>query len=114
LADIIQDGWSQGFSAYKISMQIREQLGGYEARKRAYRIARTETTGAMNAGHVAQMQSLGSAVQGKRWLAIDDKDLRETHSQANGQTVQGVDASFNIGGFDAPYPGTSHCRLPSV
>jgi hypothetical protein len=111
LQDIIKDGWSQGFDAYKISMNIREHLGGYEARRRAYRIARTETTGAMNAGHVTQMQTLGTIVEGKKWLAIDDRDLRETHARANGQIVQ-MNANFVIGGFEAPYPG--HFSLPAA
>ncbi len=112
IVDIIQDGISQGFGDYKISMAIREHLGGFAARKRSLKIARTEVTGAYNAGHVAQMQTLGAAVDGKKWVAISDDDTRESHSAADGQTVRGVDASFTIGGFEAPYPG--HFALPAV
>jgi hypothetical protein len=111
LVDVIQAGIAEGLNSYSIGMRIREHLGGYEARKRAYKIARTETTGAMNAGHVAQMQSLGAAVEGKKWLSITDKDARESHAAANGQTVRGVDTPFIIGGYEAPYPG--HWSLPA-
>jgi uncharacterized protein with gpF-like domain len=112
LIEIIERGFADGLSSYQIGMKIREGLGGYEARKRAYKIARTETTGAMNAGHVAQMQSLGAAVEGKKWLSITDKDARESHAAANGQTVRGVDTPFVIGGYEAPYPG--HFSLPAA
>jgi uncharacterized protein with gpF-like domain len=107
---IIAQGISKGYNAYKIGGLIRTELGNTMARKRCTRIARTEVGGAMNAGHVAAMQSLGAAVSAKRWLCISDKDTRETHSAAHGQTVA-VNGDFTIGGYQAPYPG--HWSLPA-
>jgi uncharacterized protein with gpF-like domain len=110
LIELVEVGFSEGLSSYQISVKIREALGD-RSKVRSKAIARTESTGALNAGHQAAMQSLGSAVEGKKWLAIDDKDLRPTHAAANGQTAA-VNGDFNIGGFDAPYPG--HFSLPAA
>jgi uncharacterized protein with gpF-like domain len=90
---------------------IRAEMSGL-ARKRARKIARTETTGAMNAGHLAAMQDLGDggAILGKEWVAIGDRDVRQTHADASGQRVP-VRAPFRIGGYDAPHPG--HWSLPA-
>ncbi len=121
LRAVIQAGIEEGLSTYQIGMNIREHIGGYEARRRAYRISRTETTGALSAGHQAAMESLGSAVTSKKWLAIGDKETRETHEQAHGQTVP-VNGSFLIGGHECDYPGQYslppeeriHCRCTTI
>jgi hypothetical protein len=90
---------------------IRAEMSGL-ARKRARKIARTETTGALNAGHLAAMQDLGDAgaIAGKEWIAVGDRDVRQTHADASGQRVP-VRAPFRIGGYDAPHPG--HWSLPA-
>ena len=41
-----------------MSVRIREQLGGFDARKRAKKIARTETTMALNTGHENEREEL--------------------------------------------------------
>lgn len=112
LIDLIAIGLDEELSNYSIGMQIREFLGGMPANKRAQRIARSEVTGAMNAGHVASMESLAAdgLITGKQWLAITDEDVRAEHLAANMQTVKFAE-SFNVGGFDAPYPG--HWGLPA-
>lgn len=112
LREIIQAGIDAKQSNSGIALLIRDQLGGYVARRRAMMIARTEVTGAMNAGHLASMESLDSSglLAGKMWLGISDRDQRQSHADASGQTVQ-LRASFRVGGYDAPYPG--HWSLPA-
>ena len=112
LRQIIEQGIADHLGNYSIGMLIREQLGGMAANKRSQRIARTEVTSAMNAGHTAAMTGLADAwlIVGKQWLAIGDRDARQTHADASGQTVP-VRGMFRIGGYDAPYPG--HWSLPA-
>ncbi len=121
LRAVIEAGITEGLSTYQIGMNIRQHVGGFEARKRAYKIARTETGGALNAGHVAAMESLGSAVTSKKWVSIGDKDTRETHEQAHGQTVP-VNGQFIVAGHECDYPGQYslppeeriHCRCTTI
>lgn len=112
LAGIIRQGIEAGSTPWQIAKAIRDQLGGFEARKRAMVIARTETTGSLNAGHVAAMEDLAEAqlLKGKQWLAIADDDVRQSHLDNDATTVQVAEA-FNVGGFDAPHPG--HWSLPA-
>jgi hypothetical protein len=119
LRDLIQEAIDQKWSNYRLGRAIREHLGGMAANKRAQKIARTETTGAMNAGHTAVMEDLADSglVQGKEWNAIADQDTRQDHLSASGQMVQ-ARGMFSVGGYSAPYPGywglpaaqRIHCR----
>jgi hypothetical protein len=119
LTDIIDQAIRDKLSNYALGMLIREELGGMTANRRAQRIARTETTGAMNAGHVAAMEDLAMAgiITGKQWLAMGDQDVRLDHAAVSGVAV-GPRADFNVGGWAAPYPGywglpaeqRIHCR----
>jgi uncharacterized protein with gpF-like domain len=86
--------------------------GNANAFKRAQKIARSETTGAMNAGHVAAMEELADAglIKGKQWSAIGDRDVRQAHLALAGAIV-GPRADFDVGGWAAPYPG--HWGLPA-
>lgn len=77
---------------------IRETLGETAfPRERANAIARTETTGAMNAGTMAGMEELAAdgLLSGKTWDALLDDDLRASHQQAHEQTV-GVREMFKL------------------
>ncbi len=88
-------------SAKRVQAAMRDT-----GRARAELIARTETTGSLNAGHAAvreHLETLG-IIKGKMWLSILDGDTREEHRAANGQTV-GVREDFIIGGERAQYPG---------
>lgn len=112
IRDIIREGLREGNSGHKLAKKIREALGGDASKTRAKAIARTETTAAMNAGHLAGMQELArsGAITGKTWLAILDKRCRTSHSALNDTTVA-VAANFSVGGTPAPYPG--HWGLPA-
>ena len=112
LADLIRDGIEQGANAERIARRLREEIGGFEARKRARKIARTETTGALNAGHQAAGDSLqadGFLVR-KTWSTAGDRDVRETHSDLDGTSVANSE-DFIVGSTPAPYPG--HWGLPA-
>ncbi len=112
LVGIIRDSIEAGHTPHTMSVAIRDQLGGFEARRRAMKIARTETTGALNAGHLAMMEELDGSglLAGKKWLAISDRRLRQTHADLNGSVVA-VRGDFSVGGSLAPHPG--HWSLPA-
>lgn len=82
---------------------------------RAERIARTETTGAYNAGAVVALQQ--ERVPCKEWMATHDARTRPEHAHADGQIVR-MGHTFQVGGFAAWMPGdpnlppelSVHCR----
>ncbi len=112
LADIIKESIEAGDSPHRMSVRIREQLGGFDARKRAKKIARTETTMALNSGHEAEREELVAEglVSGKQWLTIGDSDVRAEHAALSGNVVA-PRADFSVGSSLAPYPG--HWGLPA-
>lgn len=69
---------------------------------RADRIARTETTGAYNAG--TYDAALRSGASYKQWVATYDSRTRFTHRAAHGQTVR-HDQPFDVGGHAMMWPG---------
>jgi SPP1 gp7 family putative phage head morphogenesis protein len=103
LVRLINDGIEEGLNQYDLKKRINEALGGM-AKSRAAAIARTETTGAFNAGHQAAFDSLGDQITGKIWLAVMDEDTRESHAALNGKLVA-VDGEFSTG---LSYPGECH------
>lgn len=86
---------------------------------RAEMIARTEVVRSSNFGSYASFK-LSGVVSGKQWIATADDRVRESHAEADGQTV-GVGESFTIGGHDTLYPGNTgvgeediNCMLPGA
>lgn len=77
----------------------------FEAAKgyRSETIARTEVMGAMNAASLDGAKQTG-AIQTKTWLATEDERTRETHAEADGQTV-GIDELFEVGDEQMDAPG---------
>ena len=86
---------------------------------RSERIARTETTGAYNAGSVQAAHDEGAGV--KIWLATGDDRTRDEHLEASGQCVP-VDDDFTVGGEPINMPAdpsgspelTINCRCTMV
>lgn len=86
---------------------------------RAERIARTETTGAYNAGALAAFEDERAGV--KMWLSTADERTRESHLDAGGLCIP-VDQPFNVGGAQLMMPGdpsgppeeTINCRCTMV
>lgn len=69
----------------------------------ALRIARTETTFAMN--QAAQISGeVSGVVMEKVWIAAIDGRERESHRNVNGQAVP-LDGFFNVGGEKMAFPG---------
>ena len=69
---------------------------------RAERIARTETTGAYNAGAQQAFYDEGAGV--KMWIATPDASTRDSHLDASGQCVA-IDDTFDVGGEQLVMPG---------
>lgn len=86
--------------------KLQELLGPKGAYQRAMRIARTESSGALNSGQWALQQRLHGAglLKGRTWLAIDDENTRDAHALAQGQTV-GPEEDFVVGDEECSYPG---------
>lgn len=80
-------------------------------KNRAMLIARTEVIGANNAGgfdasrQTARVLGVDESQVVCEWLATSDGRTRETHADADGQQVLGIDTYFNVGGYELAYPG---------
>lgn len=102
----VEAGLNEGESLAQIAKRLRDVMGPAANQARAVRIARTETTGSLNAGQHAvrtELQREG-LIEGRQWLAILDDDVRPEHSALAGVTAK-QDEGFNVGGTEAPYPG---------
>lgn len=109
----LSQGLQEGWSTQRIAKEIVSTFGSSYSRTRAMMVARTESGAALNSGHVQGMrrlqEELGQPV-GKEWVSVLGNTTRDTHAEADGQVVEGPDADFTVGGYQAPYPG--HHSLP--
>jgi uncharacterized protein with gpF-like domain len=122
IARIVADGLASGDGQRQIVSAVDEQLGDL-ADGRALRIARTETTAGLNAGHDAARQELidDGLITSVEWVSVLDGATRETHAELDGSTVA-AGQQFNVGGELAPYPGwfglsaenRANCRCVAV
>ena len=133
LAATINEGMANGESLYELSVRIGVSptvpganpgvLGADSNTIRAKLIARTETTGALNAGHFATQMGLRGRglIEKKQWLSLVDAMTRPTHAALHLVKIP-VLAMFDVGGEPAPYPGhfslsgreRCNCRCTSV
>lgn len=103
LADSLREGAAYGEGIPELSGRVQSVFGVGE--RRGETIARTETHGAAEntsfgaAGAVNRNQPLT-----KTWLATLDDRTRDTHADADGQTVA-YDEPFDVGGDSLDYPG---------
>jgi hypothetical protein len=106
LARAIADGLRDGDSLNEITARVSDSIGTAASEARALVIARTEVTGATNAGHYAAREALAAdgLITTQQWLSIEDNDTRESHSEADGQEVSMSDM-FSVGGEQTPFPG---------
>jgi hypothetical protein len=107
----------------KIAQRIRADVGGMST-ARARTIARTETAAAMGHGEQEEMtataEELGVDIR-KTWTATEDENTRETHSDADGQTIP-LDETFTVGDAELMFPGDPdgqpeeiiNCFIPST
>jgi SPP1 gp7 family putative phage head morphogenesis protein len=105
LAEALKRGIHDGDSTEQAAERVRRLMVG-ASRERAVGIARTETTGALNAGHDASRQHLQALglLKGVEWLCVSDGSTRPAHQAANGQVVN-VGEEFLVGGERCQYPG---------
>lgn len=102
VADTIAQGEAEG----ETIPQLAERVGhvfDVASDSRAEMIARTETIGGANEGSMLSAQQSG-IVSGKTWLSAQDDRVRETHAEADGQTVA-LDEPFLVGEDELMFPG---------
>lgn len=106
IVSALNKGIDEGMAPRRIARLVSDAIGDKDGTRSAL-IARSETTGALNGGHQQSMHELAAVglITGKRWVDIGDRDVRGTHKDLSQTTVAGVDGMFNVGGFEAPYPG---------
>lgn len=106
LTKIIGDSITAGDNGRKMMKAVKAALGE-TADVRADAIARTETTGAYNAGHEAAYTGLeADGVQlTRKWMSIIDGSTRESHAAANGQAADAGTKEFTVGGEQCRFPG---------
>jgi hypothetical protein len=124
LAKELQGALDNRKTLRQLTRRIRDSVfGGEVSRKRSKTIAKTETTGAMNAGADLEGKSLAAdwVITGKEWLDANDVRTRTDHVDAGGQQVK-ADEDFTVGGESCSYPGDLrlsakqrvHCRCARV
>ena len=104
-------GWSQS----KIADAIRKATAGEIGRKRAERIARTETHTAFERGSYEQakeLRTLGLDIVSE-WAAVEDKRTRPDHAEADGQTVD-IGKPFTVGNEAMRFPGDPRASARQV
>ncbi len=103
----IRRGIEDGLSIRDLAASITELNRSGYPKVRATRIARTESTQALSAGHAAGITQTAEETglpMGLEWLSVFGSTSREDHMQADGQQVP-VDGEFDIGGEKARWPG---------
>ncbi len=87
LANVLFRSMQEGWTLQETADFLRQDRFGIFSIDRALRIARTETTGALNGGAwIARQEAIrDGSVIGEEWNAILDARLRNTHRFANGQ-----------------------------
>lgn len=115
VASTISAGINEGLSTKEIAKLIEGPngvMGQASSKARALRIARTEITGSLNAGHFTARESLVNQglIRQIQWNALIDGVTRPTHIFLNGIKIPATEM-FDVGGTKAPYPG--HVSLPA-
>lgn len=105
LATQIQASLQAGESIQQMSKRVHDTLGS-QTPARALMIARSETTGGLNAGSYAAFQDMKERgiVTTRAWFANDDAFTRATHWEAHDQR-EDENGEFTVGGEKCRYPG---------
>ena len=96
------EGVKAGEGYEELSVRVKHSYSSqtdYGAR----RIARTETTDAINKAQLIAADTSGK-VDVKVWLSAMDEETRDTHAEANMQEVP-LTGRFEVGGYGCDYPG---------
>ena len=104
---IVSEGITEGLSVSDIQAAIQLDQSSDFSPMRALRIARTETTRALNSGTDAALSD--AAGQGllvrKRWVSAEDASVRPTHVMLDGQIIEAGAEFMTYKGDKAPSPG---------
>ena len=100
--EAIAEGLGQQATARRLIQAMREQ-GGTLSRQRAGVIARTETHMAASAAQHEAAGATGLPMR-KQWASARGERTRDSHQDADGQTVP-LDQPFIVDGEELMYPG---------
>lgn len=104
VASILLDALTEGWSVPETAAQIRSVLTE-DAKWRATMLARTDLISLSNGAAHQAAKVLGDAgPQYKTWLTAGDDRVRESHVEADRQTV-GIDQPYQVGDSLLQYPG---------
>lgn len=106
ITEIVTSGILQGNSIPRIANDLRKDLRRMSMSS-AIRTARTAATAAQNGGRqdaYEEAERMGIKIK-RRWIATKDNRTRHEHGAADGQTVEGADTPFIVGGEEMMFPG---------
>lgn len=113
IATAVADGIENDDSPDEIARSIVDRGQDINS-ARARTIARTETSAAVGTAQQDEMEAAGAELGvdlQKAWTATEDATTRETHSDADGQTV-GLDEAFEVGDAELDFPGDPNADAP--
>jgi SPP1 gp7 family putative phage head morphogenesis protein len=101
----VAKGIEEELTPAEIAGRIKDTVGGAVGDYRARMIARTETASAFNSAtfETAQEMQESTGPLNKVWIAANDDRVRETHADADGQSV-GLDDDFKVGESTMAFP----------
>lgn len=106
IGSTLTQGVGLGESIDKLAGRVQSVFDSSDSR--ATLIARTEVVGASNSLSFDFGQAIhdtGTIALQRTWLATLDERTRPDHADADGQTVEGYDTPFDVGGEELMYPG---------
>jgi predicted ABC-type ATPase len=98
----LAQGVEAGDDVAALTARVKAAAGVTEPRARV--IARTEVIAAHNGAGLAQARMIDDPAMTKTWLATPDTRTRETHQEADGQTVP-IGDLFYVGDAALDFPG---------
>ncbi len=110
LRDTLLQAHEDGIGTQELASRINDLYDGSMG-YRSLRIARTELTGSINDGTVQTLDQQGYTQ--KTWSTVLDGHERDSHAEANGQTVS-IDQPFQLAGGQGMYPGDSSLPTSEV
>ena len=120
---VLREGFTEGKPLSVIADTLREKFDSYE-KYRAPLIARTEIIPALNKADLFAIDQAGvGELLTKSWLSARDKDVRDTHREAEARYADGIpiDEQFEVGNDKMDAPGNGelpeeniNCRCTQV
>jgi hypothetical protein len=105
LEDLMLAGTRDGLSIRELAKKIRATAPSY-ATHRATAIARTESSRALNNGHLLGIEELEldtGETLGKTWISVHGTTTRESHAELDGTTLP-LGEPFILDGHECQYP----------